>query len=387
MSIRKRASKKAKKGYVYEVFLTYKEDGITMHYSKRGFESKREALDHETVKKMEIQEYGNIRKEINKTFETVYNEFLEMGCDQYQYNTIRNTKNIFNMYLHKDIGHYLITQFDYSFLQKYFNSLAKTDNGIAKNKSIKKAINRVLNFAVKMNYISSNPINLVTVKGVELASDKEKVISFEDFSRIIEELECIGGYKNQAYSAALQIGLYTGLRVSEVLALDKSDIDFTDNMIYVHKKLNYQGLTNKEFYVTHDMTSKSSSAYIPLADALKTVLIEWFKINPYDKAVCDMEGYYINPNVFGSNLKKITKQLNIQFHFHMLRHTFATTLVTNHVDIKIAQELMRHSSFNTTMTLYTHINDDTKKQTLNNVFNSKCVKNVLNPENSTKLIS
>lgn len=60
MSIRKRASKKAKKGYVYEVFLTYKEDGITMHYSKRGFESKREALDHETVKKMEIQEYGNI---------------------------------------------------------------------------------------------------------------------------------------------------------------------------------------------------------------------------------------------------------------------------------------------------------------------------------------
>lgn len=222
---------------------------------------------------------------------------------------------------------------------------------------------------------------------MELASDKEKVISFEDFSRIIEELECIGGYKNQAYSAALQIGLYTGLRVSEVLALDKSDIDFTDNMIFVNKKLNYQGLTKKDFYVTHEMKSKSSSAYIPLADALKTVLIEWFKINPYDKAVCDMEGYYINPNVFGSDLKKITKQLNIQFHFHMLRHTFATTLVTNHVDIKIAQELMRHSSFNTTMTLYTHINDDTKKQTLNNVFNSKCVKNVLNPENSTKLIS
>lgn len=46
MNIRKRASKKAKSGYVYEVFLTYKEDGITMHYSKRGFESKREALSH-----------------------------------------------------------------------------------------------------------------------------------------------------------------------------------------------------------------------------------------------------------------------------------------------------------------------------------------------------
>lgn len=387
MSIRKRASKKAKKGYVYEVFLTYKEDGITSHYSKRGFESKKEALEHETIKKMEIQEYGKIRKEINKTFEEVYNEFLELGCDQYQYNTIRNTKNIFNMYLQKEIGHFMISQFDYSFLQKYFNKLAKTDNGIAKNKSIKKAINRILNFAIKMEYIKNNPLNLVTVKGVELVKEKEMVISIENFNRIIEELEYRGDFKSQAYSVALQIGLYTGLRVSEVLALDKSDFDFYDNMIYVNKKLIYQGLTKKEFYVTHEMKSKCSKDYIPLADVLKQVLIKWFKVNPYDKAICDIEGYYINPNVFGSDLKKITGRMNIYFHFHMLRHTFATMLVNSKVDIKIAQELMRHSSFNTTMTLYTHINDDTKKQTVNDVFNSKCVKNVLNSKNSKKMIS
>lgn len=387
MSIRKRESKKAKNGYVYEVFLTYKEDGITKHYTKRGFPSKKAAEAHETFKKMEIQDTGKIREEINKTFEDVYNEFLELGCDQYQYNTVRNTKNIFNMYLQSDIGYYVITQFDYSFLQKYFNSLAKTDNGIAKNKSIKKAINRVLNFAVKMDYIKSNPIGLVTVKGVELVNDKEMVISFEDFNRITEELDSMGGFKNQAYSVALQIGLYTGLRVSEVLALDKDDIDFSDNMIYVNKKLNYQGLTKKEFYATHEMKSKSSNAYIPLADSLKTVLTEWFKINPYDKAVCDIDGYYMNPNVFGSDIKKITKRMNIHFHYHMLRHTFATVLVTSNVDIKVAQELMRHSSFNTTMTLYTHINDDAKKQTINDVFNSKCVKNVLNSNNDVKLIS
>lgn len=45
----------------------------------------------------------------------------------------------------------------------------------------------------------------------------------------------------------------------------------------------------------------------------------------------------------------------------MLRHTFATLLVTNKVGIKVTQELMRHSSFNTTMTLYTHINDEKKE--------------------------
>lgn len=387
MSIRKRDSKKAKNGYVYEVFLTYKEDGVTKHYTKRGFSSKKEAEAHETIKKVELQEYGRIRKEITLTFEEVYNEFLELGCDQYQYNTIRNTNNIFNMYLQEDICKYKITQFDYAFLQKYFNTLAQTDNGIEKNKSIKKAINRILNFAVKMDYIKSNPIDLVTVKGVEVVSKKEKVIAITDFYKIIEELENMDSFKNQAYSVALQIGLYTGLRVSEALALEKSDFDFINNMIYIDKKLIYQGLTKKEFYVTHQLKSKTSNACIPLADKLKSVLIKWFDVNPYKKAVCDINGYYINPNTFGSDIKQITKKLNIEFHYHMLRHTFATMLVTNKVDIKVAQELMRHSNFNTTMTLYTHINDNMKKQTINDVFNSKCVENVLNPTNNTKLIS
>ncbi len=50
--------------------------------------------------------------------------------------------------------------------------------------------------------------------------------------------------------------------------------------------------------------------------------------------------YVQNPIVFGAAVRIITK-LGIYFHYHILRHTFATTLVTNKVDIKVAQELMR----------------------------------------------
>ena len=46
MSIRKRASKKAKNGYVYEVYFPYKQNGITYRYSKSGFKTKKEAQDH-----------------------------------------------------------------------------------------------------------------------------------------------------------------------------------------------------------------------------------------------------------------------------------------------------------------------------------------------------
>lgn len=385
MTIRKRPSKKAKNGYVFEVFITYQENGITQHHTKRGFETKKEAQEYETKKKAEIQENGKIKKEVKKTFEQVYYEFLQLGCDQYQYNTIRNTKNVFNMYLQKDIGKFQITSFDYATLQKYFNSIA--EYGLARNKSIRKAIKRVLDFAVKMDYIKNNPIHLVTVKGVEVIDKKDHVISLQDFNTIIQDLEDIGDFKRKAYSIALQIALYTGLRISEVLALEKSDFDFDNSMIYINKKLNYQGLTKEEFYITHELKSKSSNAYIPLIDNLKIVLLKWFEINPYNKVVCDEQGYYLNPNVLSTDVKRLAKKRNIYFHFHMLRHTFATILVTSNVDIKTAQELMRHASFNTTLTLYTHINDEVKKNTLNDVFNSKCVKNVLNPQIELKSLS
>ena len=41
MSIRKRTSKKAKNGYVYEVYFNYKTNGITNRYTKSGFKTKK----------------------------------------------------------------------------------------------------------------------------------------------------------------------------------------------------------------------------------------------------------------------------------------------------------------------------------------------------------
>ena len=67
MSIRKRTSKKAKNGYVYEVYFNYKENGITQRYSKSGFSTKKEAQEHEAIKKAELKETGKLQKEIKKT--------------------------------------------------------------------------------------------------------------------------------------------------------------------------------------------------------------------------------------------------------------------------------------------------------------------------------
>ena len=186
MSIRKRQSKKAKNGYVYEVDFYYQVHGITKRYTKSGFITKKEAANHIALKKVELQETGVIKKETKITFGEVFYEFLEVGMLEYQPNTIYNTKKYYR-YCKDDLSKIPINEFDYPLLQKYFNS--RKDKGLETNNGIKKTINRVLNYAIKTNYIKSNPLNLVTVTGVDNHKNINEVLEFKDFMKLINTLD------------------------------------------------------------------------------------------------------------------------------------------------------------------------------------------------------
>jgi len=374
MSIIKVASKKAKKGYTYKVTFKYKEYGITQSYSKSGFLTKKEAQEHETIIKAQIKNDGYLKKECTKTLDQVYMEFMEIGCDKYQENTIYNTKKDYQK-VKSVLGKTPIININYAVLQRYFNSIGH--QGIETNKNIKKALNRIFVYALKMEYIKSNPLTLVDIKGVENKMDHANLLVPEDFYSLIQALKDKDQFIYFAYAIAIEIGFYTGLRISETLALDKSDIDFDNSIIHVNKKLITKGLKKDEFYTTHQMKSKSSNAIIPLAVPLKQSLLKWFDNNPYERLLCDIEGYYINPDVLSISVKRIAKALNIDFHFHMLRHTYVTNLVTSGIDVKTVQELARHSNINTTMSIYTHVQEEHKKKAINNVFQDIYSKNTL----------
>lgn len=384
MSIRKRPSKKQKSGYVFEVNFTYKENGITRRYWKSGFTTKKEAQEHEALIRAELKEKGKIKKDTLKTLDDVYHEFLDIGTSQYQENTIANTRNGYK-YARKELGQIPVKNIDYAMLQRYFNNLS--NKGIESNKDVKKALNRIFKYALKTGYITVNPILMVNVIGKENHRNKDNILNYDDFILLTDTLKNSSQFKHQAYSIAVQIGYYTGLRVSEVLALDKSDFDFVNNTIHVNKKLIYKGLKKKDFRTSDKMKSKKSGATIPMPEILKGALIEWFKINPYNRAICDVEGYYFNPYHMGTYIKKVASSLGFEFNFHMLRHTYATTLVTNNVDLKTAQELMRHSNINTTMSIYTHIQEKHKLDTVNSIFDKKCGENVAKTQSKQKSLN
>jgi len=380
MSIRQRKSKKTKNGYVWEVYFTYKERGIPKRYSKSGFASKKLAQDHETEIKAQLLDTGKINKDTTLTLHDVYLEFLEVGTNEYQENTITSTKQNFNTNMLDIISYIPIVDFtDYKLLQNYFNS--RETYSIARNKNTKKALNRILNYAIKCGYIKSHPLHLVTVKGVDTTRvDKVNVIEEDDFNILINYLITSNKFMYRSFVIALYIGKYMGLRISETFALNKQDIDFQNDLITINKKLIYRGMKIEELHTSNKTKTKHSTSTIPIVPQLKEILLEWFNVNPHEILICDENGWYCNPATLSNLLTKLSKRLDININYHMLRHTLATSLVLNDTDLKTAQEILRHGSISTTMDIYTHIDFTHKKQALNDVFEIKSVEKVSNKE-------
>lgn len=376
MAIRKRKSKKSSSGYTYEVNFTYKdpETDITKRYWKGGFKTKKEAQEYEVQKRMELANNRAHIKNCNKTLKEVYDEFMEIGSAEFQHNTIYNTKKTLHYWSGKkatiDLGSIPIQNIGYKTLQQFFNK--RSDCGKACNEDIKTALRRIFVYAIRSEYISSNPIEYVKVTGVENKKEKH-VLTYDEFQLILRELKNKNTFEYDAISMAVVIGFYTGLRISEVMALQKDDFDFEENTIFVHRKLNYKGKKKKDIEAVEQMKSKSSKVMIPLPDNLKQELELWFGMNPYQNVICDEEGDFLDPDCTGNRIRSISNKLGIPFHFHLLRHTYTTYLVNARVDVKVAQELLRHANFNTTMSVYAHVDDKKKQNIVNEVF---CGENV-----------
>ena len=78
MFVRKRTSKKAKKGYTWTVYIDYEDSyGVKQRYTKGGFQEKSEALNHGIEKQQELKQGIEIKLK-DKTFSEVYLEYMDV---------------------------------------------------------------------------------------------------------------------------------------------------------------------------------------------------------------------------------------------------------------------------------------------------------------------
>ena len=231
-----------------------------------------------------------------------------------------------------------------------------------------KTMNNILGFmysffqyGVKNKWISENPI--IYVNKLPKTS---KVIKFLTEKEIQEFVSVIKQFPIERY-APLLTALYTGMRISELIALEWSDIDLENNTI----------LVNKQFYRGKLTTTKTLSSIrrVSVPDIVIKTLLQLRKQTKVLSSIvfCGSTGQYINTTKFVENwFKKAARAIGKpDFNFHALRHTYATLLLSKSVSLKFVQEQLGHSTAQTTLNVYSHVLPSVNKKAMNILNNLK----------------
>jgi integrase len=161
------------------------------------------------------------------------------------------------------------------------------------------------------------------------------------------------------------MAIVTTMRRGELLALRWSNIDFERGSLQVVHTVDY---IPKYGYVQTEPKTKAGKRLI----LLPTFLIEMLKAHregqmgqrlkvgaaweDRDLVFPDLKGGFFNPNYLLRLFKKILEEANISpMHFHDLRHSAATILLSMGVNVKVIQSLLGHSDISITLGLYSHL--------------------------------
>lgn len=161
--------------------------------------------------------------------------------------------------------------------------------------------------------------------------------------------------------AVIELPFATGLQISELCDLTQESVNLYEREIRIHGKGNKERMLHLTEAVTIDALTKYTLVFEKEMEKS-----EYFFLNK-----C---GRQLSPQSVRNMINHLTNIASISLHItpHMFRHSFATGLVNQDVDIRCIQELLGHSSIRTTE-IYTHV--DLSKQ-----------KSVLETKNPRKLL-
>ena len=243
----------------------------------------------------------------------------------------------------------------------------------ASYKDVTNIVKNVLDYAIRLDMIKTNPMLYVIKPRKRLAiSETEKHGNFYNKDELNNFLATAKDTNLKKY-ALFRLLAFTGMRVGECLALQWKDIDFNKKMVSISKTI----ASINGGVIVQPPKTVSSNRKISLDDMTIQILKKWqleqrkqlFKvgINAMDNKQIIFSNYenkYSRDSTVNLWIKQIASKAGLyQISTHGLRHTHATLLVASGMDIKQVQARLGHSKIDTTLNIYTHVlkekNDNT----------------------------
>jgi integrase len=310
------AYKDEEKGTWYVSFHYNDWTGKNRRKLKRGFKTRREALDFE--QHFRLQQAQNLDMTLGD-FYKIYEEDLK---PKLKLNTWRTKEVIFTKKIVPYFGDKKMNEISPADIIKWQNMLIKTRTDDGKPlkptylRKIQAELSAMFNHAVRFYNLADNPVR----KAGALGKCKADEMNFWTTEEYLKFIECV---KNKSVSFyAFQILYWCGLREGELLALTPADIDIENKKIHVTKS--YQRISGQDI-ITDPKTPKSRrDVVIPdfLVTELQDFLACLYGFGKNDRIFRITKSYLYDEMSRGAKAAGVKK-----IRVHDLRHSHISLLI------------------------------------------------------------
>lgn len=216
------------------------------------------------------------------------------------------------------------------------------DKGLASNTINRKlsSVRTYYKFLLRRGKVAVDPLRKVT--GPKKKKPLPVFLREGEMNRLLDDMDFGEGFEGCRDHMIIEMFYATGMRLSELIGLDNKDVDFSASLLKVTGKRNKQRL-------------------IPFGDELQELMLEY--INVRNETIPERsEAFFIRENgerlyknlVYNLVKRNLSKVATLKKKSpHVLRHTFATTMLNNEAELGAVKELLGHESIATTE-IYAH---------------------------------
>ena len=364
--IKKYITKKGETRYLFQTYLgidpaTGKEKRTT----RRGFKTIKEAKAAERDLLLDVEENGFSNNEDfqNPTFAEVAELWLESYKSTVKPTTYQGVKIKLDVMIDLYFTDMKIQQISVAYCQKV---AIKLSNRYILYTNYYSVISRVFKYATSIDIIKSNPLDKIIKPKNRPLKVKENYYTKQELTDFLKV--CKENCKPVEYTF-YHLLAFTGLRIGEAIGLMWSDVDFENKRLNISRTAVKIG---KEQTV-QDPKTKRSKRVITLDDETLNVLKLWKRqqIKEYFQAgkAYQHDSNFIFTNNKGKWILTATMKVKLSSFFckhnklkkitpHGFRHTHASLLFEAGITAKIISDRLGHNNVQTTLDMYTHINDN-----------------------------
>ena len=274
-------------------------------------------------------------------------------------------------------GHFYINKIKPTDIMKFYDLLEKDtqlvrkkgNNGSKTKKPLSgktilehhRLLRAMLHKAVYWQLIVANPAE--RVQPPKARKPKRKSYDDEQTKILLENLELLS-IEDIKYKVAIILTIFTGVRLGELMGLEWQDVDFKNGIISINRSSQY--LADMGVFTKVPKT-ESSIREIAIPEFIISLLEEyklWYEEQKSiygelwtnsDRLFVQSDGKPMHPSTISKWFVRYVGQIGLPvINFHGLRHTNASLLVAQNIDIAVISARLGHAQISTTLDFYVH---------------------------------